>query len=174
MTRKILLNGGENALVDDDIYELVKDYTWGLNQEGYVRRVHRDDGRFHQVLLHRFVMDAPAHLIVDHADGVRTNCQRYNLRFCTKRQNVRNSVQHQDSKSPYKGIYKHAGDGKWVGQISVNGRRVRLGRFFTAEEAARAYDAAARKYFGEFACVNFPSRTERSARVQENCPVLEH
>lgn len=30
--------------------------------------------------------------------------------------------------------------------------------------AARAYDAAARKHFGEFACVNFSRKGERGAR----------
>lgn len=41
-------------------------------------------------------------------------------------------------------------------KINVSGVRHRLGDYATAEEAAKAYDNAARLYFGEFARLNFP------------------
>jgi AP2 domain len=44
---------------------------------------------------------------------------------------------------------------KWRAVISSEGRQICLGQFGTKEEAAHAYDEAAKKYHGEFAYVNF-------------------
>lgn len=59
-------------------------------------------------------------------------------------------------RSGFKGAYLHKPSGKWVAQISPNGQRKHLGTFSTAEDAAKAYDAAAFAEWGSGCYLNFP------------------
>ena len=57
--------------------------------------------------------------------------------------------------SPYKGVSWFAARSVWQAHIQVRRRRRWLGYFTSDVDAARAYDAAARQAFGEFARTNF-------------------
>jgi hypothetical protein len=58
------------------------------------------------------------------------------------------------SRSGFKGVYRTAGT--WWARVNVGGASRHLGSFATAEEAARAYDAAALEMWGERTYLNFP------------------
>lgn len=117
-----------------------------------------------QVKLHRWLADAGASEDVDHVNGNGLDNRRENLRMATQAQNSRNARKRSPGTSRYKGVNKDATSSPpWRARIRVNYRLICLGRFSTEEEAARAYDEAARRHFGEFACVNFPVGNEQSA-----------
>jgi len=97
----------------------------------------------------------PKGLDWDHIDGNELNNQRANLRIATRSQNLANGAKHADGLNPFKGICFDKSRGKWISKICVNYKQINLGRFVTAEEAALAYDVAAKEHFGEFARTNF-------------------
>ena len=60
-----------------------------------------------------------------------------------------------NNRSGLKGVWPHKLTGRFGARIQHLGIRYHLGYYDTAEAAARAYDEAAQRLHGEFACVNF-------------------
>ena len=151
MTREIPLTQGRIALVDDADYEWLSQRKWCF--EGRYAAC-RHEG--HNTYMHRMILNAPRGAEVDHCDGNKLNNQRSNLRLTTRGSNVANAPKRTARvyQSQYKGVYKNRKT--WRVSFSVNGKSTDLGSFATETEAAKAYDAAARARFGEFAYLNFP------------------
>jgi predicted GIY-YIG superfamily endonuclease len=62
---------------------------------------------------------------------------------------------HKNTTSKYKGVSWFKRDECWRSWIHYNGKQQHLGYFHLEIDAANAYDEAAKKYFGEFANLNF-------------------
>ena len=107
-----------------------------------------------QLLLHRFLVDAPKGKVVDHRDGDYFNCQKINLRICTSGENTMNQKLAKDNTSGYKGVYPgwKTKDGKqrWIAKIRVKGKSIYLGYFSDPLLAFNAYCDGSKKYHGEF------------------------
>lgn len=56
--------------------------------------------------------------------------------------------------SKYKGVSFLKNKNRWVAYIRMNGRMIHLGCFTNEEDAALAYNSAAKNFFGEFALIN--------------------
>lgn len=152
----ISVAGGAEVLVDSADADRVRCFRWHLDSRGrYARRSFRDGPTVHKVYLHHEIM-GPG--MVDHINGNGLDNRRCNLRHATAAENVRNSRVHTSSRCGLKGVGydKRNTHRPWKASIFHGGRRLHLGYFPSAEEAALAYDAAAAKYFGEFAWLNFP------------------
>ena len=156
--REIPLSLGLVALVDDADYEAVMAAgPWSARPCGrtvYAQRARRlDDGRPTTEQLHTFLTGRP---YVDHQNGDGLDNQRGNLRPTTHGQNMFNRRLYKNSTSGFKGVTRRRRDGRWQAQIQANKKHRHLGYFDAAEDAARAYDAAARELHGDFAQLNFP------------------
>lgn len=95
---------------------------------------------------------------LDHIDRNRLNNKFQNLRTATAYQNSTNKTSKVNSSSKYLGVSWHRDRQKWAASIRSNGSNY-LGIFSSEIEAAKAYDAAAKRLHGEFASLNFPDAT---------------
>lgn len=151
-----LVNGGV-TLVDLDDFDALSQYRWRSIPRGYVTRSELRGGRHFIVLMHRQLLDAQDGEYVDHINRDPRDNRRSNLRLCNMGQNNANSAKQINNTSGFKGVFRNGT--AWEARIRVQGRLLYLGRYTKARDAARAYDAAALKHWGEYALLNFPEVT---------------
>jgi hypothetical protein len=101
-------------------------YVWANGKDS--------DGKPITIHLHRYIMNPPEGLQVDHFDGDSLNNTRQNLRIVTQSQNQQNRQSaRRDSKTGIRGV--SFSNGRWIAYAQVNGKRKHLGSFNTAKEA---------------------------------------
>ncbi len=159
--RRIPLTQGKYAMVDPDDYERLNKYKWQARRKersfyatrsGWCER----RGKRKIITMHRQVLPVPEGMFVDHINHNGLDNRKANLRPATQTQNTYNRRRHRNkTSSKYKGIYWEKRSKKWLVIMQHDFKRIKLGRFDDEEEAARAYDSAARIYQCEYAELNF-------------------
>jgi hypothetical protein len=88
---------------------------------------------------------------IDHINGDRADNRLCNLRDATAAENTQNQRVIKGA-TPFKGVTRNRL--RYQAQIKANGKPTYIGIYPTAEDAARAYDAAAIRLHGPFALTN--------------------
>ena len=152
----IPLSRGLSAIVDDEDYDLLNKRHWYAHRDRRLwyawTKIPLTDGRQLTATMHRILLSPSPDTIVDHINRDGLDNRRANLRIASPSQNAANGPPRNGRR--YRGTVKQGI--KWRAEICVLYKHCRLGTFDTEEQAARAYDDAAKKFFGEFAYLNFP------------------
>ncbi len=154
---------GGHAIVDDNDLEMLNHYTWRKHHPPYAKKPYAvstmkmPNGKKRIILMHRFIMKPSAHERLDHINDDGLDNRRCNLRIADHSQNGFNST-FRKGLSGFRGVSYVKGNQfkPWVATIMVHKKSHYLGRFAEPEEAAKAYDEAAKRFAGEFARLNFP------------------
>ena len=167
--KEIFLTQGKIAIVDEADYELVNSLKWYYaartgrfkHLPGYaVRNWRFEDGSRRTVFLHDFLMGSKPGQKVTFINSETLDCRRENLRFATKVEIQRHQRIQTNKSLQFKGVDFNKKANVFRARIQISGKTHMLGFFPTDVEAAQAYDAAARKHFGELAAVNFADENE--------------
>lgn len=153
--RLIPLTQGQVAKVDIEDFEWISQWNWRAQwvsgQQSFIAV--RGEG----IVMSRVLMKCGPKEEADHRNFDTLDNRKNNLRKCTHLQNSQHRNRRRDNFSGFKGVTLDKISGRWAASIKIpGGARKKIGRFSKPEEAAHAYDAAAKIYHGQFACLNFP------------------
>jgi hypothetical protein len=150
MSKLIQLTQGKVAIVNDDDFERLNKFRWYFCKRYAVRDV-IVNGKKETIYMHRLVTEAPDDLEVDHINGDGIDNRKENLRLCTHAENSRNRGRAKHNTSGHKGVWFSKQSNRFIAETRLNGKKIHVGSFKTAEEASEAYKAKALEVHGDFA-----------------------
>jgi hypothetical protein len=160
--RRIPLSKYKFTSVSPEDYDRLCKFRWCLMNNSTVSYAYRNvrvgkSKKYKRVYMHNEVLHVPENMFVDHDNHNGLNNRRSNLRQATETQNMYNRRKLKtNATSRFKGVFWQKDVKFWRADITINGKTIFLGLFTSQVQAARAYDAAAKKYQGQFAVLNFP------------------
>jgi hypothetical protein len=153
--------------IDDNDYDIVKLHTWRCDN-GYIITSITVNKKQLKLPIQNLILNAPKGQLIDHRNRNKLDNRKSNLRPCSVKQNAQNKQASGKvdflgvSIELYKRYYKKDGTISYYprrkiyrADIKIGQHNKSLGRHLTPEDAARAYDAAAKLFHGEFANLNF-------------------
>jgi len=185
------------AVVSHDDYERVSALNWifranykkkdledeflnrggSLEDYGYATSRPYVEGVRKTIYMHRFIVQPPKGMVVDHVDGNGLHNWRENLRIATYAENNRN--RDITNSTGLRGVSKYWNKTRQIwrfsASITTDSERCWIGSFDTKEEAGQAYDQKALELHGEFGRFNFPDLLDLPNRTTtEPNPEPEH
>jgi AP2-like factor, euAP2 lineage len=162
--REIELTRGQKAIIDDDIFETYGHIKWyAAEHKGrfYARNSSLGKNGKRGIYLHNFVMGNPINKTwqVKFKNGNTLDCRKENLMFIRHSDNTQQNSKTQKLRMKTTSFLGVSHYNYYVAKITYEGKTMKLGRYETAEEAAKAYNQMALKLFGETAKLNELARS---------------
>src|SRR5262249_52135114 len=122
-----------------------------LTKDGYLQvNINKSAYYVHRIVWAMVHGRWPAELL-DHRNRNKADARISELREATNGQNKANSRANEGTYSGIKGVTWHIRKKRWLAHIRTGGLKRHLGYFDDVEDARKAYEAAAREAWGEFA-----------------------
>lgn len=143
--------GIKKTCIDLDDIEKCKKYVWYLDYDRtsdkfYIRGSMENK---QSISLHRYLMNCPKHLKIDHKDCNPLNNRKSNLRICTDALNAQNrdGAYRTNKSCGIRNVTWMKRNKKWQVALSLNKKRIYIGLFKNLEDAKQAAIEARAKYF---------------------------
>lgn len=126
-------------LIDPQDSHLLADYRWYPSRtKNTTYATSQHEGR--TIYLHRLIMGEPVGMEVHHGNGNGLDCRRENLEIVTHKKNIVLMRRKNPPRSGYQGVIQKP-SGRYQAGCMVDGKRVTLGTFDSAEQASGVYEA---------------------------------
>lgn len=144
-----LCNTGRKACVDgepSEEFDHLSRFVWSESKQGYART--SINGKW--AYMHAMIVKPSSGMCVDHINRNRLDNRKSNLRVCSRRINNLNRAHHKEFGPQLpEGVTYSKRNGRFVAQIQRDGKKAHLGLHTNINDAAKAYQDAARKLYPE-------------------------
>jgi hypothetical protein len=152
--RTLSIKNSESIILDDFNYNLLSNKKLNVHNtrnDKYIYFKEKVNSVWRTIYIHRFIMNCPKGMCVDHINGNTMDNRLCNLRICSHGQNMCNRRKRTGT-SKYIGVVNKRG--KWNAQITHNKKTIFIGIFENEIDAAKEYNKCAINFHGEFARLN--------------------
>ena len=168
--RHLIVHPDTKVKIDTEDFERVNECSWRVTKAStgrprVVTSVRTPKG-VRTITLGKFLMNPPhGKQVYPRRFNEGLDYRKDNLIVCTLQERQRLLPKKRtQSTSTYRGVSYIQKQKMWRAAIEVKGRTINLGNFKTEVEAAKAYNLAARKFFGDISYQNSIGRIKTTNR----------